>query len=473
MNPRAWPRSARARALGLLVMALVLLMACRVPRRITIVIGPTATPVPSPGAGSPQPPTAMAARTPSPSAAATPPPAVAGVGSPSPTATATPSPTVVHQVTPGEPRYAERLWDATCEQSATQGPPIVPLRGDDYFVNLYERPFDPETQANYAPELDIRRADIGSDGEWVYVTLELVGPPPQGQPTGVAYGVELDLDLDGRGEWLLWAHAPLSTQWQVAGVRLFHDTNDDVGQARACRADPPQRGDSYDALVFDAGQGPDPDAAWVRWVPKARPQVQFALHYPVIDRDPAFMWWVWADRGVDQPTWMDYHDHFRPEEAGSPFPNNRYYPAKAVAQVDNTCHWVFGFQPTGDEPCICAGNFPTRTPSPTPTFTPTPPPPKARIVGYFCKDRNDNKTCDPATEGVSSVGVALHYGPCGSPRGVYATAVSGPDGKFVIEAPPGVWCLIPDRNLWEPARQVVSISPGVTSVGPFYFMYRP
>ncbi len=452
--------------MGLLLGALLLLSACRLPH-ITIVLQPAAsvTPAARPPAG-PNP--TFAATQAASAPAATPPPtprAAEAPGTPSPT----PSP-IPHLRRPGEPVLSERVWDATCRAGNA---PIVPPRGDDYFVNLYERPFNAETQDTYYPELDIRRADIGTDGTWLYVVLELNGGALPAEPT--AYGVELDLDIDGRGDWLLWAQSPLGTTWQVEGVALYRDLDDDVGEVRACRNDPPQDGTSYEDQVFVAGQGLDPDAAWARWVPRGRPQVQFALLYDIIERDPAFMWWVWSDRQVQRPDWMDYHDHYTAEEAGSPFPPNPYFPARALARLDNTCHWVFGFQPTGNEPCICAGNFPTPTATPAPTATPTitPTPQQgARITGVFYKDRNDNGRYDPG-EGVSSITVVARRGACGSPMGVGDTAVSGADGSFVLNVPAaGPWCVMPSNpTIWDPPRQQVNAPPGGTA-GPVYFRFK-
>jgi len=41
---------------------------------------------------------------------------------------------------------------------------------------------------------------------------------------GGNYGVELDLDVDGRGDWLVLASKPTST-WSTLGVRVWQDTD--------------------------------------------------------------------------------------------------------------------------------------------------------------------------------------------------------------------------------------------------------
>ena len=70
------------------------------------------------------------------------------------------------------------------------------------------------------------------------------------------YGVELDLDRDGRGEWLIRVAAPGSTDWSRQGVQAWTETNGDVGGVAIMTADSkPRGGDGYDELVFDEGKG--------------------------------------------------------------------------------------------------------------------------------------------------------------------------------------------------------------------------
>ncbi len=373
---------------------------------------------------------------------------------PSPVPTATP--TVVHFNVPGEPPSSiQWLFDTVSGTSAKQGQPNQPPGGDEYRWNLYERPFNAQTQDTFFPELDITRADITKDDTWLYVTIRLYGPALEPSLPVPAYGVELDLDVDGRGEWLIWARGPYSDTWSTDGVQVYRDTDEDVGEERACRDDPPQDGNSYDDLVFDSGHGDDPDMAWARLLPDPEPRVQLALKYDAIQRDEEFMWWVWTDRGVDQPVWMDYHDHYTLQEAGEPFPARAHYPIKAIAQVDNTCHWVFGFVPTGDEPCVCLGEYATKTP--TATAKPKP----GRLSGRLYKDRNGNGRYDASPrEGVAGIPVEVRRNSCAGP--VVQTAVSGDDGgfSFVLEA--GTYCVRPQRVSWDPDHYTVTLDPGET-----------
>jgi hypothetical protein len=312
-----------------------------------------------------------------------------------------------------------------------------PPGGDDYIHNLYERPFNAFTQDIFFPDLDIRSAQLGLEDPWMYVTIQLYGLDPATSTLARHYGIELDLNVDGRGDWLILADAPLEEDWTTTGVHAWHDTNTNVGQRYACYTDPPQTMDSYDLLYFDQGMGEDPDAAWARFIGGTPPTVQIAFKHSMIDLDVKFMWGVWADQGVDQPAWFDYHDHFTYEEAGAPFPAlAEYYPIKAIAEVDNTCRMAYGFSLVGDEPCLCAGNVKT------PTFTPQP---YARLAGYIWKDLNSNRIYDGAGTdgGMGGVTVEVRSGSC--PGGaVVASGLSGAWGRYEVgNLLPGTYCVVP------------------------------
>lgn len=107
----------------------------------------------------------------------------------------------------------------------------------------------------YRAYLDITRAEISSSGAWFYVTINLEGTAPA--DASPHYGVEIDSDKDGRGDWLIYAASPHSSDWTAVGVRARRDSNNDVGGERPLRSEnPPASGDGYDELVFDSGHGP-------------------------------------------------------------------------------------------------------------------------------------------------------------------------------------------------------------------------
>lgn len=369
-----------------------------------------------------------------------------------------PTPTLEHRLIPGEvarPRTA--LFDTISGDTAQQGKTNQPPGGDEYRYNLYERPFNAETMDIFFPDLDIREAKIGPDETWMFITIYLYGLRAETNTLEGVYRLELDLDIDGRGDWLFEARAPLQETWAVQGVRVWEDTDNDVGGEKPCFFDPPQIENSYDRLVFDQGyHTDDPDLAWARFKPGIPPAVQIAFKYSLIANDERFMWGVWADQGVDQPQWYDYNDHFTYEEAGSPFPSNRYYPIKAIAEVDNTCRWTYGFEPKGDEPCLCAGG--KKAPTPTVTTQAA----LGSIAGYVFKDTNKNCTRDAGDGGFGGLLVTLREGAC--PGGsVVATTLTGAWGRYVFtDLEAGRYCVIPSNPgvPLQPQRATVNLPEG-------------
>jgi hypothetical protein len=269
-----------------------------------------------------------------------------------------PTPTVTHITFPASPGgVTSFMTDRSSAALAGERRAIA----DNFDLNLLERPFTSQAM-DYRGYLDLNRGELSIGAPWIYVSLFLEQAPPAGALA--YYGVEVDIDVDGRGDYLITGLAPASTEWTTDGVRVLRDTNNDVGGARPVAADPPAGGDGYDELVFDQGQGSDPDAAWIRLSPASASQVQIAFKYSVIGSPDEWTWGVWADEGLNQPGWFDYNDHFTPAEAGSPTSGSSLYPIKALAAVDSSCRWAVGFTPDGDEPGIC---YVPPTPTPTPT----------------------------------------------------------------------------------------------------------
>jgi len=290
-------------------------------------------------------------------------------------ATPIPAATIVHLTNPAEPPNLYESWIVD-RDSSTTAPQRAANGGENFDQNLYERPFNAITMDIYYPDLDIKNARLDRGGTWVYIEIEMVNVRQSGGMNG-NYGVEFDLDIDGRGDWLILASIPQAT-WSTEGVRIWQDTNNDVGNDFPVSSDPPQRGNGYDQLYFDQVYNPDPDIAWARVSPQNPHFIQLAFKYSLIANDNSFMWGAWADQGVFNPTFYDYNDHFTHAEAGSPLPGlQKYYPLKALFEVDNTCRVAVGFTLTGKEPGSCPVYVPptaTRIPPtiipPTPTNTP-------------------------------------------------------------------------------------------------------
>jgi len=288
-------------------------------------------------------------------------------------ATQAPTAQVVHTTQPGEPpqSFESQIHDADSSALASQHRTNA---GENFAFDLYERPFD-QSMNTYFPDLDIKNAALSRDDTWVYVTITLIGQSPQGGLTG-DYGVELDVNRDGRGDFLIMAVAPGSA-WSTDGVRAWQDANHDVGGINPVQSDPPpQTGNGYETVVFDQGRGADPDLAWARLSPAIPNSVQLAFKRSLFGDAGAFLWGAWTfDPAMFHADWFDYNDHFTQAQAGSPLVElTQYYPLKAFYGADDTCRWVVGFNPTGNEPGICPVP-PTpapQLPQPRPTSTRNP-----------------------------------------------------------------------------------------------------
>ena len=302
---------------------------------------------------------------------ATPPPATAAPALPptAPAATAAPeatlAPTAInHVMRPDSPGGAEGyITDTNSQKTGAQG--RAP-GGESYQINRFERPFAAQSM-QYLGHLDVGRAEIDRSGAWFYVTLFLQGVPPAEAIGQAAYGVEVDTDLDGRGDALVWALAPGTGEWTTDGVQVWQDVNKDVGGPTPLASEPGRGGTGYETLLFNGGVGTDPDMAWVRMAPGNAAAVQIAFKSTALNGDPSFLWGVWTDGGVRQPGWFDYNDHFSSDQAGSPLVELKaQYPLKELFALDNTCRLAYGFVPYGGEPGMC--EIPG-TPVPTPTET--------------------------------------------------------------------------------------------------------
>ncbi len=167
------------------------------------------------------------------------------------------------------------------------------------------------------------------------------------------YAVEIDPNRDGRGEWLIRADGPTSTDWTMEGVRAWNDANTDVGGTIALSTDTGNHGDGYETLVFDQGTGDLIDGAWARVTPEDPTSVQIAFKLSMIGNASKYAMGAWAGTNLD-PAQFDHNDLMTHVEAGSPLTGYYVYPLKALAEIDNTCRLAIGFSPTGKEPGLCA-----------------------------------------------------------------------------------------------------------------------
>lgn len=348
---------------------------------------------------------------------------------PTPVPTDTPSlptPTVAHTTYPSQPGASVWLAEASSKAYASEGRSVA-----DAFSSLQlERPFTSQAM-EYQGYLDIIRAELSVISPYVYVTIFLEDSPPMAM--NAHYGIEIDADQDGRGDWLVYGLVPPDSEWTSEGVRVYQDSNNDVGGPVPLEADGALTTlDGYDQLLFNQGYDTtDPDMAWIRRDPNNNTRLQLAFKYAVIGSADTFLWGVWADAGPVEPAWFDYNDHYTLAQAGSPLSNSPEFPLKELASVDNSCRWSYGFAPVGDEPGIC------RVP-PTPTPTPTPAP--GQVRGVMFDDLTYNGVRDSGEGGMSGWTVTLGEGSCSSSG--YASTVTNAQGIYQFNnVPAGTYCV--------------------------------
>lgn len=345
---------------------------------------------------------------------------------PEPAVTATPQPTIEHMVRPGEPG-SSHSWVI---DTSTKSQASARESGADLFhTNLLERPFTSQVM-DYQAYIDLIRVNLNISAPWVYVTFIVEGSPPT--DSTAIYALEVDLDSDGRGDWLVYGQVPAGTEWTTDGAKAYQDLNGDVGGSVPINADPPNSSwDGYETLVFDAGIGTDPDAVWIRRDPGNPNNIQLAFKYSLIGNDAAFAFGGWADDGLKNPAAFDYNDFMTFEEAGSAFSSNSRYPIKELASVDSTCRWTYGYTPTTAFPGLC--------PIPT-TPTPSPTPALGRITGGVWNDLNGNEIINPGEPGLAGVTVRLGSGSCGSTGLGNRTTASNGSFSFT-DLPQGTYCV--------------------------------
>jgi hypothetical protein len=289
---------------------------------------------------------------------------------------------IAHDIIPGNAGASEgEIIDNTSQDTAELG---YTLEGD-FYVNglMLERPFN--QNMIYRPEIDIQQAQISSDGEFLTVTITLFAVDSATNTLIGEYGVEIDTDLDGVGEFLVWTSVPEGTEWSIDAVRVYQDANQDIGGETKMQSDAPtdQAGDGYETLLFSIDSHIDPDAAWSRINPQNPASIQLSFKRSLIPEE-SFLWNVWADDAIKNPGLFNYHDRFTLEEAGSPLKDHANYPLKQLHSVDNTCRLGYnqnivdphlgtcGTSPEDVAPVVTSA--PTIIPTVLPSAFPTLPP---------------------------------------------------------------------------------------------------
>lgn len=230
--------------------------------------------------------------------------------------------------------------------------------GDVFNLGWYERPFD--QNMGYLPFIDLSKILMTrEDPNWVYVKIYMAAPVADGKESKPLYGVEMDTDLDSRGEFLLLTGIPAGTEWATEGVMIMSNSDNNLGGSKPVLPDTNlSEGKGYDTEVFNAGKGDDPNLAWARISPDDPKCVDIALKSSFIGGAKGkFLWFPWALVGMQDLTKFEFNDHFTKADAGSPLKEDKdIYPIKGVWGVDNTARIPSGFEPGGLMPGL-APNF--------------------------------------------------------------------------------------------------------------------
>ena len=257
---------------------------------------------------------------------------------------------------------AERSSHAGDFDSSTSASHKVAAGGDRFTYGHFERPFNANTMDTYFPQLDIIDTFVYQDDIWIFGKIVL-NKLDASLAKGSNYAMEIDLDVDGKGDWLVMASNPESKDWSVDGVKVFQDSNKSVGNVTAMFTDKNVGGDGYDATIFDQGKGNDTDAAWARISPTDLNTVEIAIKRSVLGNTKKYLIDMWAGTASLDPALFDINDHFTQEQAGAADAGLKlFYPIKEVAEIDNSCKMAIGFEPKGTEPGLCPTFIPPGAP---------------------------------------------------------------------------------------------------------------
>lgn len=109
--------------------------------------------------------------------------------------------------------------------------------------------------AKHPDSYDLAGVSIGQDETWLYLQMELRGPVADGLKSGYYYHFNIDVDEDGRGDYLyhLKGHK-VDTTWKDTSevwLKVYQDTDKDVGgddPAVAEGESPPPGLDGFDSI---------------------------------------------------------------------------------------------------------------------------------------------------------------------------------------------------------------------------------
>lgn len=270
-----------------------------------------------------------------------------------PTSPSQTEPPIQHQVFPAALPQS-RSGQAGDQDSSVTSNQKKSNGGDRFTLEQFERPFSTNIMDVYFPNLDIVNTSVFQDDTWIYGTVKVVDRSAA-TVEPYRFAMQLDVQVDGRGDWLILALNPSSTDWTTDGVQIYFDANGDVGNLTPMASDKNAlNGDGFEQMVFDQGKGDDPDAAWVRISPDDSNTVGIAVKRSLLGDPRVYMVNMWTGHGTLNPAMFDYSDRYTHEQAGAADPGfPLFYPIKEVYELDNSCRIAVGFQPTGSEPGLC------------------------------------------------------------------------------------------------------------------------
>ncbi len=261
---------------------------------------------------------------------------------------------IEHKDVPGSPvgKVMQTVHDQVDDRTAGEK---QAFGGDEFRNGKYERPFDQDM--NYIPQADILTVKMSrEDPLWIYVQFIVNGKFSDSPDTKPNFMLELDTDMDNRGNYLIVTGMPASTEWSVESVRVLTNPDYNVGGSDPVKPDENKsEGRGYYQEIFANGEGEDADLAWSRQSADDPAIVELAFKNTLTDGEKGkFIWLPWSNIGMMDFSMYEFNDHFTFEEAGYPLKEDAdNYPIKAIWGVDNTCRLASNFTPEGYMPGLC------------------------------------------------------------------------------------------------------------------------
>jgi hypothetical protein len=257
-----------------------------------------------------------------------------------------------HVLIPGEFTGKEQvIHDQDTEPYASEN---KAAGGDEFKQGRFERPFDKKMV--YLGNLDIVKSTmIRTDPEFIFVTIQVAKPVASAINNAAFYGLELDLNRDGRSLFMIRGLGPLSEDWTTEGVDVWKSSAAEQPLTMASEGGIPVTGAlGFDVNLLRAGRGTDSDLAWIRLKPGTEDIVEIAFKNTIVGGEKGkFIWRPFTDGAPFSEREYDLQVSYTLEQAGSPYKGEINYPLKDVFAVDNTCRVASGYTASGYEPGIC------------------------------------------------------------------------------------------------------------------------